>query len=235
MEDGRAFMIRARLRVVVLRPEPRLAALVLAPVRAVVVPRDLGLGFGARRPREGFGARRRFLALVLVVVLDGFRRYWRTGHAGRLRLLRRLGRCGGVPTDGTRRQFLEVVPVHGRLALAAGPALVAVVEEGRSHVVLARTFGVVVRVEQLGASKVLALDLALGPLAFRLRFFSFFCASSMIRCLADPICGDGPLTMSNSALGCIHCSTTSSSPSVSPSSSKCTPSLASGVSACLPL
>merc|ERR1719440_660298 len=72
-----------------------------------------------------------------------------------------------------------------------------------------------------------------------LRFASassaFFFASSMIRCLADPICGDGPLTMSNSALGCIHCSTTSSSPSVSPSSSKWTPSLASGVSACLPL
>ena len=166
MEDGSSFVVRARLGVVVLRPEPRLAALVLAPVRAVVVPRDLGLGFCTGSPREGFRARRRLLALVLVVVLDGLRRYWRTGNAGRLRLLRRFGRCGGVPTDGTRRQLLEVVPVHGCFSFAAGPALITVVEERRADVVLARTYGVVVRVEQLGAAEVLALYFTFRPFSF---------------------------------------------------------------------
>ena len=128
-------------RVVVLRPEPRLAALVLAPVRAILVFRHLGFRFRTGRAREGFRARRRLLALVLVVVFNRFRRYWRTGHTGRLRLLRRFGRCRRVPPDSTSGQFLKIVPVHGRLALAAGPSLVAVVEERRAGVVLAQTLG----------------------------------------------------------------------------------------------
>ena len=68
MEDGRTFMIRARLRVVVLRPEPRLATLVLAPVRPILIFCYFGLGLRAGCAREGFRARRRLLALVLVVV-----------------------------------------------------------------------------------------------------------------------------------------------------------------------
>ena len=103
VEDWSSFVVRARLGVVVLRPEPGLATLVLAPVRPILIFCYFGLGLGARRPREGLGTRRRLLALVLVVVLDGLCRYWRTGNTGRLRLLRRFWWGCGVPTYSTSR------------------------------------------------------------------------------------------------------------------------------------
>merc|ERR1719311_1905027 len=97
VKHGRTFMIGTRLGVVVLGSKSSLTALVLAPVRAVLVFRNFRLGFGTVR------ARRRLLALVRVVGLDGLRRYGRTGDAGRLRFFGSFRRCGRVPTNRTRR------------------------------------------------------------------------------------------------------------------------------------